>query len=98
MGGHDFIDITMSLHAISLLITACMAIRVGMERSKVEVQFTDINYEAEVLVGSAGLPLVSNSFKNLILVKQCIYGLMAAANYACLPLMPQVLTCVCMLL
>ncbi|KAL0031878.1 hypothetical protein WJX79_002852 [Trebouxia sp. C0005] len=41
--------------------------RVGLERSKVEIQFTNINYEAEVLIGSSGLPSVSNSFKNLAL-------------------------------
>ena len=40
-----------------------------MERSKVEVQFRDITFEAEVLVGSAGLPTVGNSFKKLALVK-----------------------------
>lgn len=39
-----------------------------MERSKVQVQFTDISYEAEVLIGSAGLPSVGNSFKNLLQV------------------------------
>ena len=48
--------------------TAAWAYRVGLERSKVEIQFTNINYEAEVLIGSSGLPSVSNSFKNLALV------------------------------
>jgi len=47
---------------------AAWAYRVGLERSKVEIQFTNISYEAEVLIGSAGLPSVSNSFKNLALV------------------------------
>ncbi|KAL0035494.1 hypothetical protein WJX77_008879 [Trebouxia sp. C0004] len=37
--------------------------RVGVERSRVAVQFRDVNYEAEVLIGSAGLPSVSNTFK-----------------------------------
>lgn len=40
-----------------------------MERSRVEVQFRDVNYEAEVLLGSAGLPAVSNVFKKLALVE-----------------------------
>lgn len=39
-----------------------------MERSKVQVQFKDISYEAEVLIGSAGLPSVGNSFKKLLQV------------------------------
>ena len=33
-----------------------------------EVQFRDISYEAEVLIGSAGLPTVGKSLKNLALV------------------------------
>ena len=33
-----------------------------------EVQFRDINYEAEVLIGSAGLPTVGQSLKKLALV------------------------------
>ena len=45
-----------------------MACSVGVERSRVEVQFRDINYEAEVLIGSAGLPTVGKSLKNLALV------------------------------
>lgn len=55
--------------ANSLQNSDCLTRRVGMERSKVEVQFRDINFEAEVLVGSAGLPTVGNSFKKLALVK-----------------------------
>lgn len=39
-----------------------------MERSKVQVQFRDISYEAEVLIGSSGLPSVGNSFKKLLQV------------------------------
>lgn len=39
-----------------------------MERSKVQVQFRDISYEAEVQIGSAGLPSVGNSFKKLLQV------------------------------
>ena len=42
--------------------------RVGVERSKVQIQFKDINYEAEVLIGSSGLPSVGNSFKKLLQV------------------------------
>ena len=42
--------------------------RVGVERSKVQVQFRDISYEAEVLIGSSGLPSVGNSFKKLLQV------------------------------
>ena len=49
-------------------ILPAWAPRVGLERSKVAIQFRDINYEAEVLIGSSGLPSVSNSFKNLALV------------------------------
>ena len=52
----------------SNLILPAWAPRVGLERSKVAIQFRDINYEAEVLIGSSGLPSVSNSFKNLALV------------------------------
>lgn len=50
----------------SKLLRAC---RAGVERSRVEVQFRDVNYEAEVLLGSAGLPAVSNAFKKLALVE-----------------------------
>ena len=39
-----------------------------MERSKVQIQFKEIFYEAEVIIGSAGLPSVGNSFKNLLQV------------------------------
>ena len=39
-----------------------------MERSKVQIQFNDISYEAEVLIGSSGLPSVGNSFKKLFQV------------------------------
>ena len=49
-------------------LLAALAPRVGLERSKVAIQFRDINYEAEVLIGSSGLPSVSNSFRNLALV------------------------------
>ena len=52
----------------SNLILPAWVPRVGLERSKVAIQFRDINYEAEVLIGSSGLPSVSNSFKNLALV------------------------------
>ena len=55
--------------ANSIPSSECLTRRVGMERSKVEVQFRDITFEAEVLVGSAGLPTVGNSFKKLALVK-----------------------------
>lgn len=51
-----------------------------------EIQFTNINYEAEVLVGSAGLPSVSNSFKKLALViSLTLYpaAVSAAQNTAC---------------
>ena len=34
-----------------------------------EVQFRDVNYDAEVLIGSAGLPSVGNTFKNWAMVK-----------------------------
>ncbi|KAL0038217.1 hypothetical protein WJX79_008741 [Trebouxia sp. C0005] len=40
--------------------------RVGLERSRVAVQFKDVSYEAEVLVGSAGLPSVSNTFRTWV--------------------------------
>lgn len=65
---------------------AAWGYRVGLERSKVEIQFTNINYEAEVLVGSAGLPSVSNSFKKLALViSLTLYpaAVSAAQNTAC---------------
>jgi hypothetical protein len=65
---------------------AAWAYRVGLERSKVEIQFTNINYEAEVLIGSAGLPSVSNSFKKLALViSLTLYpaAVLAAQNSAC---------------
>ena len=42
--------------------------RVGVERSKVQIQFRDISYEAEVIIGTSGLPSVSNSFKSLLQV------------------------------
>ncbi|DBA97183.1 TPA: hypothetical protein ACH3X1_014944 [Trebouxia sp. C0004] len=48
--------------------------RVGLERSRVEIQFTNINYEAEVLIGSSGLPSVSNSFKNIALTLGKLVG------------------------
>lgn len=38
----------------------------GVERSKVEVQFRDLFVQAEVLIGDSGLPTVSNSFKGLL--------------------------------
>ncbi len=47
-----------------------MTFRVGVERSRVAVQFRDVSYEAEVLVGSAGLPSVSNTFKTWAQVMQ----------------------------
>ena len=76
-----------ALHAgyVNLNI-ASRAYRVGLERSKVEIQFTNINYEAEVLIGSSGLPSVSNSFKNLALVLSLtLYpaAVSAAQNTAC---------------
>lgn len=43
--------------------------RVGVERSKVEVQFRDLHVQAEVLIGDSGLPTVGNSFKGLLEVK-----------------------------
>lgn len=46
----------------------CWPGRVGVERSKVQVQFRDISYQAEVLIGSSGLPSVGNSFKKLLQV------------------------------
>lgn len=33
-----------------------------------QIQFNDISYEAEVLIGSSGLPSVGNSFKKLFQV------------------------------
>ncbi len=44
--------------------------RVGVERARVAVQFRDVSFEAEVLVGSAGLPSVSNTFKSWAQVTQ----------------------------
>ena len=48
----------------------CLTFRVGVERSRVAVQFRDVSFEAEVLVGSAGLPSVSNTFKTWAQVMQ----------------------------
>lgn len=52
--------------------------RVGVERARVAVQFRDVSFEAEVLVGSAGLPSVSNTFKSWAQVMQnlppCIHS------------------------
>lgn len=63
------VAVSVALHAGYVILNiAAWAYRVGLERSKVEIQFTNINYEAEVLIGSSGLPSVSNSFKNLALV------------------------------
>lgn len=49
-------------------MVTCLCNRVGVERSKVQVQFRDVFYEAEVLIGKSGLPSVGNSFKNLLQV------------------------------
>lgn len=49
-----------------LVRPACLnACRVGVERSKVEVQFRDLQVQAEVLLGDSGLPTVTTSFQNL---------------------------------
>lgn len=48
----------------------CLTFRVGVEWSRVAVQFRDVSFEAEVLVGSAGLPSVSNTFKTWAQVTQ----------------------------
>ena len=53
-----------------LKTSECMTFRVGLERSRVAVQFKDVSYEAEVLVGSAGLPSVSNTFRTWVQVMQ----------------------------
>ncbi len=47
-----------------------MTLRVGVERARVAVQFRDVSFEAQVLVGSAGLPSVSNTFKSWAQVMQ----------------------------
>jgi len=79
--------VSVALHAGYVNLNfAAWAYRVGLERSRVEIQFTNINYEAEVLIGSSGLPSVSNSFKNLALVLSLtLYAaaVSAAPNAAC---------------
>ena len=62
--------VPMFRHAKSL----ARAFSVGVERYRVEIRFRDINYDAEVLTGSAGLPSNSNSFKTLALVKPAPRG------------------------
>jgi len=44
--------------------------RVGIHLSHVEVRFQDLNIETDVLVGSRGLPSVSNAFLNYVQVSR----------------------------
>ena len=51
-----------------------------------QIQFRDISYEAEVLIGASGLPSVSNSFKNLLQV--CLNAIAKSECKVCIAVHP----------
>ena len=53
--------------------------RTGMPARKVEVRFSGLTVRAPINVGSSGLPTITNTYKNTLMVS-CVRALCAAAR------------------
>ena len=54
---------------MSMLLAACVSCRANIPLSQVEVRFQDLSVDADIAVGSSGLPSVYNTYKNVLLVR-----------------------------
>lgn len=60
----------MPCHAILCCAVLC---RVGVQMSRVEVKFSNLDVSADVMVGSRAMPTVANAFVNTPLVRVCVW-------------------------